>query len=146
MTLLIILHTLGATIWVGGHLILSLSVLPEAWRKKDYRIIQAFEEKFERIGIPALLLQVITGLWMAAKYLPFSQWLNLDQASSSLIGIKLLLLLLTILLAVHARFFILPKMDDKKIPFLAVHILSVTLLGILLLITGLSFRLGFLFG
>ncbi len=145
MTLLIILHTLGATIWVGGHLILSLSVLPEAWRKRDHRIIQAFEEKFERIGIPALLLQVITGLWMAVNYLPVSRWLDLTETTSSLISLKLLLLLLTILLAVHARFYILPKMDDKKIPFLAVHILSVTLLGILLLITGLSFRLGFLF-
>ena len=145
MTLLIILHTLGATIWVGGHLILSLSVLPEAWRKRDHRIIQAFEEKFERIGIPALLLQVITGLWMAVNYLPVSRWLDLTETTSSLISLKLLLLLLTILLAVHARFYILPKMDDKKIPFLALHILSVTLLGILLLITGLSFRLGFLF-
>ena len=145
MILLIILHTLGATIWVGGHLILSLSVLPEAWRKKDYRIIQGFEEKFERIGIPALLIQVITGLWMALNYLPVSRWLDLSQTTSSLISLKLLLLLLTIILAVHARFFILPKMDDKKIPFLAAHILSVTLLGILLLITGLSFRLGFLF-
>lgn len=142
MITLIILHTLAATIWVGGHLILSLIVLPKAWKKNDYKIISAFEDTFEKIGIPALIIQVITGIWMSLLYLPFSKWFTFEDSFSTLISIKLFLLALTITLAIHARFFIIPKLDNSKIPLLASHIIAVTLIGILLLITGLSFRLG----
>ena len=62
---LIIIHVLGATIWVGGHLLLCLRYLPEALKKKDPEIIKAFEKKYEIIGMPSLFLQVITGVWMA---------------------------------------------------------------------------------
>ncbi len=32
---LVLLHVLGASIWTGGHLILTLTVLPEALKKKQ---------------------------------------------------------------------------------------------------------------
>jgi len=41
--ILLILHLLAATIWVGGHLFLSIRFLPEAFRKKrriDYQKLQ----------------------------------------------------------------------------------------------------------
>ena len=145
MVYLIILHTLAATVWVGGHLILSFVILPEAWKKKDHLMISAFETRFEKIGIPALLIQVITGIWMSSLYLPVNKWLSFSDTTSSLVGIKLILLALTILLAIHARFFIIPKLSAKSIPLLASHIFLVTLIGILFLTVGLSFRLGFLF-
>jgi uncharacterized membrane protein len=28
--ILVILHTLGATVWTGGHLVLAVTVLPQA--------------------------------------------------------------------------------------------------------------------
>jgi putative copper export protein len=145
MIILIILHVLGATIWVGGHLILSLVVLPDAWKKKDYKIISAFEDTFEKIGIPALALQIITGVWMSYLYLPFSKWFDFSDRISILINVKLILLGLTIALAIHARFVIIPKLDNSKIPLLASHIIAVTIIGIIFIIVGLSFRLGFLF-
>ncbi|CAM4046740.1 Copper resistance protein CopD [Flavobacterium antarcticum] len=37
--LLLILHLLAAAVWVGGHLVLSVSFLPEALQKKDPKII-----------------------------------------------------------------------------------------------------------
>jgi hypothetical protein len=83
--------------------------------------------------------------WWSYLYLPVNEWLNFSNPTSSLIGIKLILLALTILLAVHARFFIIPKLNEKSIPLLASHIFLVTLIGILFLTVGLSFRLGFLF-
>ena len=145
MTLLIIIHTLAATIWVGGHLILSLSILPAAWKKRDPVIISDFEERFEKLGIPALLIQVITGVWMSLKYLPFSDWFDLGNRTSILIITKLFLLSCTIALAIHARLFIIPKLSPEKIPMLGIHILLVTLIGILFLITGLLFRLAGIF-
>ena len=145
MTLLIILHTLAATVWVGGHLILSIIILPDAWKKNDYKIISIFENSFERIGIPSLIIQVVTGIWMSHLYLPVSKWFDFSNAISSLISIKLILLVLTIGLAIHARFVIIPKLDNSKIPLLASHIIAVTIIGIIFLIVGLSFRLNFLF-
>ena len=67
---LIILHLLGASVWVGGHLVLLLSVLPKALRDRDPTVILRFEHPFERIGIPALVLQLITGLLLAHRYVP----------------------------------------------------------------------------
>ncbi|MBK7271345.1 MAG: hypothetical protein IPI07_18095 [Flavobacteriales bacterium] len=33
--LVLVLHLLGAAVWVGGHLVLSLTVLPGALRDRD---------------------------------------------------------------------------------------------------------------
>ncbi|MEV1968220.1 hypothetical protein ABZR56_17340, partial [Pseudomonas aeruginosa] len=41
-------------IWVGGHLVLALGILPGALRRRDPQAIRAFEQVYERIGIPAL--------------------------------------------------------------------------------------------
>ncbi|WKZ66749.1 MAG: hypothetical protein QY325_02230 [Flavobacteriales bacterium] len=42
-TWLLILHLLGASIWVGGHLVLLLTVLPGALKARDAERILAFE-------------------------------------------------------------------------------------------------------
>lgn len=141
LKLLILFHVIGACIWVGGHLVLSLSVLPKALREKDPQVVRVFEERFERIGIPSLVLQVITGLWMAAIYVPVKEWLSFDNVMSNHIALKLLLLLATILLAIHARFFIIPKLSADNLSSLGFHIVVVTLIAIALLFTGLNFRL-----
>ncbi|QLH31767.1 MAG: hypothetical protein HWD62_04405 [Cyclobacteriaceae bacterium] len=44
MKWLILVHVLGATVWVGGHLILSLGFLPRALQSKDINIITGFEK------------------------------------------------------------------------------------------------------
>lgn len=74
MRTLLFLHLLGAAIWVGGHLVLALGILPGALRRRDPQAIRAFEQVYERIGIPALLLQVVSGLWLASLWLPFDHW------------------------------------------------------------------------
>ncbi len=33
--LLVILHTLEATVWTGGHSVLAVTVLPQALRNRD---------------------------------------------------------------------------------------------------------------
>ena len=57
------LHILGATIWAGGHLVLALTILPDALRQQRAAIVSQFEQRFERIGLPALGVQIVTGLW-----------------------------------------------------------------------------------
>lgn len=114
--ILVILHTLGATVWTGGHLVLAVTVLPQALKNHDPDRIYQFEEHFEGFGLASLLLQVITGLWLTWIYFPgFQNFLAFDSYLSTYIGIKLLLLLGTLALAVHARFFIIPNLTKENL-------------------------------
>lgn len=56
LKILILFHTIGATIWTGGHLILAVTLLPKALKNRDPDIIHRFEEHFEGFGLVALLL------------------------------------------------------------------------------------------
>lgn len=135
------LHILGACIWTGGHLLLSIRYLPKALLKRDVNIIKGFEKQFEPVGISALLIQVATGLWMAFSYYKVS-FSDLSSPLTVTILIKLALLLVTMLLAIHARFFIIPKLTEKNLNSMALHITGVTLISVLFLIAGVAFRFG----
>lgn len=137
--LVIFLHIICATIWTGGHLILTLTFLPKALKKKDFTIIEQFESKFERIGIPALLILVITGIYMATVYTTNFFAFDFSDHYNKHVYIKLILLLCTIALAVHARFVLIPKRDLKPLSY---HIILVTLLSVVFVFVGFSVRSG----
>lgn len=141
--ILVVLHTLGATVWVGGHLVLAVTVLPKALQNRDPDLIHQFEEHFENFGLTSLLVQVITGLGLTWIYFPnFQNFLDFDSYLSTYIGFKLLLLLGTIALAIHARFFIIPNLTKETLNSLADHIVGVTTLAVLFVILGAGIRLG----
>jgi putative copper export protein len=141
--LLVILHLLGATVWVGGHLVLSLVVLPRALRTRDASVVAEFESGYERIGLPALLLQVITGVWLALHWVPdIRTWLAPASLHGWLVLVKLGLLAATLALAAHARFRLVPTLDAGALSTLAFHVVGVTLLGVAMLITGVAIRTG----
>lgn len=138
----LVLHVLAATVWTGGHLILAIVVLPKILKTKNIQALTEFEENFEKIGIPALIIQVITGIYLAYSLLPnVSEWFSFSNHVSTHVGIKLILLIITVLLALDARFRLIPNLSEKNLISLAVHIFMVTLVAILFVITGLSFRL-----
>jgi putative copper export protein len=141
--ILVILHTLGATVWTGGHLVLAVTVLPQALRSSDPDRVHQFESHFEGFGLAALLLQVITGLWLTWIYLPgFQNFLSFDSYLSIYIGIKLLCLLGTLALAIHARFFIIPNLTKETLNSLAYHIVGVTTLAVVFVVVGAGIRVG----
>lgn len=137
------LHLLGASVWAGGHLVLCLAVLPRALRRGDPAIIRDFEAGFERLGIPALALQVLTGLWLAYRWVPdvFS-WFAPTTPTARLILAKLVLLAATVGLAAHARLRVIPALDADTLRFLAAHIVAVTILAVALLMVGVAIRTG----
>jgi len=144
--LLVVLHLLGASVWIGGHLVLAMSVLPRAMRARDPAIVRDFESGYERIGIPALLLQVITGLWLATRWIPPGVgWFPPQTPQAHLVLGKLALLLVTIALGAHARLRIIPKLDAGRLPALRAHIVAITVTAILFLILGVGIRTGGLF-
>jgi putative copper export protein len=141
--LLIVLHVLGATVWTGGHLVLTLTVLPRALKQRDPKIIADFEHGFEKLGIPALVIQIVTGLWLAyIRLAPEGDWFAFDRFPNNHILIKLVLLGLTLALAVHARTRVLPGLDAQRLNALAWHIVPVTILAVLLAVFGAGIRMG----
>lgn len=140
MIWLITLHLIGACIWIGGHLVLTLRILPEVLKSRDFAPLLYFEKKYEKVGMPALLIQVVTGVMLALKYSP--TLIAFETPQQTAISIKLFLLFATIALAINARLFIFPKLNDKNLNFLAVHIILVTLFAVGFLICGVAVRFG----
>lgn len=143
---LVLAHLLGASVWVGGHLVLAFTVLPRALRANDAAIVRDFEAGFEKIGIPALLLQVVTGIWLALHWLPdVGAWFAADSTLSRLVLGKLACLAATVALAAHARLRIIPRLDAATLRPLAWHIRGVTLVAVAFVVLGVGIRTGGLF-
>ncbi len=141
--ILLILHLLAATIWVGGHLFLSIRFLPEAIKSKDVSIIQNFKDKFEPIGMPVLIISILTGILMAYDYgVPFTKWFSFSNGIEKVVSLKLILLFITFALAVNAQLFLFPKLSSKNLPKAALQIILVTIIGVTMLILGSLVRIG----
>ncbi len=144
--ILIFLHILGATVWTGGHLVLATAVLPRVLKERSPDELLRFESRYERIGIPALLIQVATGLWLAYQLVPdIGQWFNLDNPVARPIAAKILLLAITILFAVDARLRLIPKLSQENLTAMAWHIVPVTVVSVLFVVAGVAFRTGWLY-
>ena len=105
--------------------------------------IRAFEEVFEPLGLTALAIQVLTGLWMGWIYLPGFQGLfSPANPIGMLVGVKLLLLAGTAALAIHARLRLIPSLADDNLSGLAWPIRGITALAIAFVVVGGLIRLG----
>ncbi|NIM71075.1 MAG: copper resistance protein CopD [Xanthomonadales bacterium] len=137
------LHALAATVWTGGHLVLVSVVLPDVLRGRDVARLRQFEAGYERIGMPALIVQVATGAWLAHQRVPgVANWFDLSNPVARLIAIKLALLLITVALAAHARLRLLPALSERQLGALAWHIVAVTLASVGFVVVGVAFRTG----
>lgn len=142
---ILFVHLLAATVWTGGHLVLATTVLPRALRARDPRILLDFEQGFEKIGMPALLLQVGSGLWLASQQAPqWAHWLAPTNPVESLVRFKIGLLAATVLTALDARLRIIPTLSAATLPAMARRVVFVTLLSVAFVVVGLSFRSGWL--
>jgi putative copper export protein len=137
----ILLHVLGATVWTGGHLVLALTVLPRARRARDPGIVRDFESGYEKFGIAALILQVVTGLWLAHDVIR-AVGLDMSNPYTRRVVEKLTILVLTIGLALHARFRVLPRVTPDRMGGLTFHIWAVTVLAVMFVVIGVSLRTG----
>lgn len=141
----LLFHVLAATVWTGGHIVLAVTILPRALRTKDIEYLRTFEQGYEKVGIPALIVQVSTGVYLAYSLLPNpSEWLDWGNPIAKLISLKLLLLTITALLAVDARLRIIPILSADNIKALAWHVIPVTIISVLFVVTGISLKAGWL--
>lgn len=140
---IVALHLIAATIWTGGHIVLFFAVLLPALKNRDHKKVLEFEGRYEKIGIPALVVLVLTGVWMAYRQAPdFSLWFTFSPGISRTLMIKLSLLLMTVLFALHARLRLIPSLSEKSLNLLAAHIAVVTAMAVTLALTGVMHRFG----
>ncbi len=143
---MLLVHVLAATIWTGGHLVLAIAILPRVLRERSPARLLDFESAYERVGIPALFVQVATGLWLAHRMVPEpSRWLSFADPVATLVGVKLLLLATTVGFALDARLRLIPKLSEKNLTALAWHIVPVTIVSVLFVVVGVSFRTGWFY-
>ncbi|MDR0227720.1 MAG: CopD family protein [Flavobacteriaceae bacterium] len=143
--LLLILHLLGATIWVGGHILLTVVILPQVWKEKSVDKLFNFESRYEWFGMPALFVLLFTGIRMAYLYnTKIAIWFAFATPIERVISFKLSCLIVIAFFALSAQFYVLPRLknDIKKLPLMTFHILSVTVISIVMLILGSFIRYG----
>ncbi|MGG5505239.1 MULTISPECIES: CopD family protein [unclassified Myroides] len=143
--ILLLFHLLSATIWVGGHLVLSIVVLPQVWKEKNIAMLFNFERRYEWLGMPALAILLLTGVRMAYVYnVKIATWFAFKTPIETVVSLKLLCLLSIVLFALSAQCYVLPrlKINSKKLPLMTFHIIAVTLISILMLILGSFVRYG----
>lgn len=145
MKLALFLHLIGASIWVGGHLYLLIRLMPKFVRDHDVAGFLAFEKSYEPLGMTALAVQIITGLYMLNAITPVATWLTPMGALTALIHAKLTWLVLTIITALHARFRVVAKLErgnynDSTLKVMAVHVGLICLWSLCFVATGMAFR------
>lgn len=142
---LLILHLIGATIWVGGHILLCSVILPQVWKEKSVEKLFNFERRYEWIGMPALLVMLLTGVRMAYVYnVKIAQWFAFETPIERVISLKLSLLFVLVLLALSAQFYVLPRLKTNitKLPLMTFHMIAVTLISVAMLVLGSFVRYG----
>lgn len=150
---LLFIHILAGCVWVGGHLYLAIRIVPKALHMKNAQILLDFERNFEKIGMTALIVQVVTGIYALHKILPTIASLfdhsqnNAFRGLAILFCFKLTWLLLTFITAMSAQFLVLPTLrknptNVKLTKIFVAHILIVTFLSVLFVLTGVFFRTG----
>lgn len=140
---ILLTHVLAAMIWTGGHIILSTLILPMALRRKDPEVLLDFENAFEKIGMPALFVQIATGLWLAYQLVPdISSWFSFEDNTTTSIALKLIVLGITAAFALNARFRVVPKLTADTLVLFAWHIVPVTILSVCFVILGVGIHAG----
>ncbi len=143
--LLLIIHLIAAAIWVGGHLYITIGILPKALRLKTPDLLLQFEKSYEPIGLTALLLLIITGIWMTLQFgIGWQHWFCFSTPIEKITSAKLLLLFATLAFALSAQKRIIPKLktNPHKLKEMAIHIVAVTLIGVAMLVLGSFIRYG----
>lgn len=141
----LILHLLGASIWVGGHLYLFIRLMPRFIRHQDVAGFLAFEKSYEPLGMTALTVQIATGIYMMNTIAPIRLWGEPMGFLTALIHGKLTWLALTVLTALHARFWVVKKLQngthtDKTLKLMGVHVGLICLWSVAFVITGAFFH------
>jgi putative copper export protein len=141
--ILVMAHILGAALWIGGRAVLVGVVIPRAKRTGDIERLQEFEKGIGRIGLAALVVQLVTGLWLTTHWLGgLGALLRPTNPIAHMALTKIALLVALVGLAGYAHHRMLPRLEPRGLGAFTVHAWVVATLSVLLLVLGVGIRTG----
>lgn len=141
--ILVILHILGASIWIGGFLLYALKIIPAAKKENNAGIIKDFEKRYHVLAMIALTIQLLTGFRLGMIYTGgMGASFSLDTTASVLYVAKLALIFLSMFLIIFLRKAVLPKVTDENMSKLSSLVWVMTIIALVMLYLGTSFRFG----
>jgi hypothetical protein len=144
--LLVILHILGAATLVGTNLVLMLSVIPKAKKAGDINIIKGYLTGVGQMGVHALAVQLITGLWLAAPmFKGISAAFQMKDVFMTHVAAKIVIMVVITVLVIVMRRKIAPKLSMETLGGFTATVGIITVLGIFMVALGVGLRTGGLF-
>lgn len=142
--ILVLLHAFLAIIIIGGILLTSFIVIPQAKKSGNASFAFDFIKAFNRGSHAALFIQFLIGFRLAMIYLPMGEWFSFSNGVSISVVAKLALWVLLFALNIISNRKIKAATDsgDLSVPTKYFGILS--LVALALMFFGLNFRLGFI--
>ena len=140
---MVMLHMLGASAWIGGHAVLMLTVLPKAIRENCPQPILDFERGYGRLGLAALIVQLATGLWLVRRWI--GEWATVfsePTPQGHLVLSKLTILVLTVALGGYTYHRVIPVLATRGFKAFVVLSTVTTALAVVMLILGVGIRTG----
>jgi putative copper export protein len=141
--LLLSVHILASTLWTGAYLLLALVLIPNARRSGDIQPILAFERRFDRLGMAALAVLVLSGFWLGFRWLPQTHlWFDVDLALGQTMLAKIVLVFVLVAAWAQARLRLLPVLGIERLAAYRVHVWVSLLCSLALILLGARFRFG----
>ena len=95
------------------------------------------------MGLPSLLILLVTGILMAYDYdVTFTKWFSFSNAIERVVSIKLILLFTTVFMAINAQLVVFPKVTSERLLPVAIQIITITSIGLAMLVLGSFVRVG----
>lgn len=143
---LVVLHILGAAIWVGSLVSVLLGSIPHARKTGDLSALKHVGKiVVGRLGLVALVLQILTGVRLATKWIVWSAIFSTPSGPGHLILAKIVLLFVVLAIGGHIYHRTLPGLSREKLGTFTALNWVVLLLSLLIVIAGVGVRSGGLF-
>jgi putative copper export protein len=139
---LLILHLLGASVWIGGLVILAIGVAPKARKEGSIARTRSFESSFHILGMVAITLQFLTGFRLAMIYVGGMKGLfDFSNHGAVLFLWKLVLILVSMAVFVVFKKKLKSAADDNP-SSVSPYVWIMMLLSVALMVLGLGFSRG----
>jgi len=141
--LIVMVHILGASLWIGGRGVLVGVVIPRSMRTGDVERLKDFEKGIGRIGLASLVVQLVTGLWLVDHWLGgIGALLRPTNPIAHMALTKIALLVALVGLAGDAHHRMLPRLEPGRLRAFAVHAWVTATLSVVLVVLGVGIRTG----
>ncbi|KAA0217529.1 MAG: hypothetical protein DYG94_00005 [Leptolyngbya sp. PLA3] len=139
---LVVLHILGAATWIGSLISTLFGSIPHARASGDLTALKhAGKIVVGRLGLAALILQVLTGVRLGTKF-GWGVILRFEGPASHLVLSKITLLVVIILIGGHLYHKTLPRLSPEGLRSFAAATWLLLVLSLLIAVAGAGLQTG----